>query len=171
MGPSVGRTSRSTRTVTCTSARRTRSSRRRASWSMMGRHFSIGQKPATVVVACSRHNAVQRRPSAKSRAVSTRKLATLPTRGIGKSVHSPDQAAFCELMIGARKAAGLTQHALARRLNKPQSFVAKYEGGERRLDVVEFITIARALEVDPLKLMTMLLSGGKGKSARAKRNT
>ena len=44
------------------------------------RHFTIGQKRATVVVACSRHNAVQRRPSAKSRAVSTRKLATLPGR-------------------------------------------------------------------------------------------
>ena len=62
---------------------------------------------------------------------------TSATRGIGKSVHSPDQAAFCELMVGARKAAGLTQHALALRLKKPQSFVAKYEGGERRLDVVE----------------------------------
>ena len=96
---------------------------------------------------------------------------TSATRGIGKSVHSPDLAAFCELMVGARKAAGLTQHALALRLKKPQSFVAKYEGGERRLDVVEFITIARALDVDPLKLMTMLLSGGKGKSVRAKRNT
>jgi transcriptional regulator with XRE-family HTH domain len=93
---------------------------------------------------------------------------TSATRGIGKSVHSPDQAAFCELMIGARKAAGLTQHALARRLKKPQSFVAKYEGGERRLDVVEFITIARALDVDPLKLMTILMSGGRGKSPRAK---
>ena len=41
--PLVGRTSRSTRTVTCTSARRTRSSRRRASWSTTGRHFSIGK--------------------------------------------------------------------------------------------------------------------------------
>src|SRR6476659_6214879 len=68
------------KTVTCTSARRTRCSRRRASWSTTGRHFSIGQKRATVVVACSRHNAVRRRPSAKSRAVSTRKLATLPGR-------------------------------------------------------------------------------------------
>ena len=93
---------------------------------------------------------------------------TSATRGIGKSVHSPDQAAFCELMIGARKAARLTQHALARRLNKPQSFVAKYEGGERRLDVVEFVMIARALGADPLNLMTNLLSGGKGKSPRAK---
>ena len=93
---------------------------------------------------------------------------TSATRGIGKSVHSSDQAAFCELMIGTRKAAGLTQHALARRLKKPQSFVAKYEGGERRVDVVEFIAIARALGADPLKLMTMLLSGGKGKSPRSK---
>jgi hypothetical protein len=44
-------------------------------------------------------------------------------------------------------------------------------GGERRLGVVDFITIGRTLDVDPLRLMTMLLSGGKGKSARAKRNT
>ena len=70
---------------------------------------------------------------------------TSGTRGIGKSVHSFDQAAFCKLMIGARKAAGLTQHALAVRLKKPQSFVAKYEGGERRIDVVQFIAIAGAL--------------------------
>jgi transcriptional regulator with XRE-family HTH domain len=96
---------------------------------------------------------------------------TSATRGIGKSVHSPDQAAFCELMVGARKAARLTQHALALRLKKPQSFVAKYEGGERRLDVVEFVTIARALGADPLKLMTTLLSGGKVKSPRTKRKT
>jgi len=45
-----------------------------------GGHFSIGQMRATVVVACSTQNAVQRRPSAKSRAVSTRKLSTLPGR-------------------------------------------------------------------------------------------
>jgi transcriptional regulator with XRE-family HTH domain len=94
----------------------------------------------------------------------------LSTRGIGKSVHSPDQAAFCELMVGARKAAGLTQHALALRLKKPQSFVAKYEGGERRLDVVEFVMIARTIGADPLKLMTMLMNGGKGKFVRAKRD-
>ena len=47
--------------------------------------------------------------------------------------------AFCALMIAARKSAGLTQQALARRLVRPQSFVAKYEGGEQRLDVVEFV--------------------------------
>ena len=94
---------------------------------------------------------------------------TSASRGIDKSVHSPDQAAFCELMAGARKAAGLTQHALARRLKKPQSFVAKYEGGERRLDVVEFVAIARAIGADPLKLMATFVGGGKGKLERPKR--
>jgi transcriptional regulator with XRE-family HTH domain len=71
-------------------------------------------------------------------------------------------------MVGARKAAGLTQHALARRLKKPQSFVAKYEGGERRLDVVEFIRISRALDADPLKLLAAFLAHAKGKSPRVK---
>jgi transcriptional regulator with XRE-family HTH domain len=94
---------------------------------------------------------------------------TTGTRGIGKSVHSSDQAAFCELMVGARMAAGVSQHALALRLKNPQSFVAKYEGGERRLDVVEFVAIARALGADPLKLLTALLAGGKSKSVRPKR--
>jgi transcriptional regulator with XRE-family HTH domain len=96
---------------------------------------------------------------------------TSGTRGIGKTVHSPDQAAFCALMIGARKAAGLTQQALALRLKKPQSFVAKYEGGERRLDVVEFVAISRVIGADPIKLMTTFVTGGKGKPAGAKRTT
>lgn len=78
-------------------------------------------------------------------------------RGIGKSVHSADQSAFCELMIAARKKAGLTQHELARRLNKPQSFVAKYEGDERRIDVVEFVVIASAMGVDPIGLLRALV--------------
>ena len=94
---------------------------------------------------------------------------TSGTRGIGKSVHSPDQDAFCALMIAARKAAGLTQQALALRLRKPQSFVAKYEGGERRLDVVEFVAISRALGADPLKLLASFVVDDKGKPARAKK--
>ena len=60
------------------------------------------------------------------------------TRGLKKFVHSADQVAFCDLMRQARNKAGLTQQELAKRLRKPQSFIAKYEGGERRLDVLEF---------------------------------
>jgi hypothetical protein len=46
-------------------------------------------------------------------------------RKLDKSVHSTEQAVFCELMIKARKTADLTQHELAKRLRRPQSFVAK----------------------------------------------
>jgi transcriptional regulator with XRE-family HTH domain len=60
-------------------------------------------------------------------------------------------------MIGARKTAGLTQRELAKRLRRPQSFVAKYEGGERRVDVVEFIEICRAIETDPNKMLKVLI--------------
>nr|WP_224741268.1 helix-turn-helix transcriptional regulator [Bradyrhizobium sp. 2S1]MCK7665001.1 helix-turn-helix domain-containing protein [Bradyrhizobium sp. 2S1]MCK7665298.1 helix-turn-helix domain-containing protein [Bradyrhizobium sp. 2S1] len=59
-------------------------------------------------------------------------------------------------MTNARKNAGLTQSQLAKRLSKPQSFVAKFEGGERRIDVIEFITICRMMSVDPLAILRKL---------------
>ena len=46
-----------------------------------------------------------------------------------------------------RKGAGLTQVALAESLGVPQSFVSKYESGERRLDLLELQLVCRALEV------------------------
>jgi transcriptional regulator with XRE-family HTH domain len=82
---------------------------------------------------------------------------TTRARKLGKSVHSAGQVAFCELMIRARKNADLTQHELAKRLRRPQSFVAKYEGGERRVDVVEFIEICKVIEADPHKLLKALI--------------
>ncbi|WP_235526204.1 helix-turn-helix domain-containing protein [Caulobacter sp. Root1472] len=51
------------------------------------------------------------------------------------------------LLVEARKSYGLTQRELAARLGKPPSFVAKIEVGERRVDVVEFIAISRAIGV------------------------
>ena len=78
-------------------------------------------------------------------------------RGIPKTVHSPEQAAFCDLLIRARKKARLTQRQLADRLGKPQSFVAKYEGGERRLDVIEFVAIVLAIGDDPARLLRAFL--------------
>jgi len=78
-------------------------------------------------------------------------------RGIDKSIHSSRQGALCQLLIAARKKAGLTQQEVARRLKKPQSFVAKFEGGERRLDVVEFLTVAAAIEADPLGMIRKLI--------------
>ena len=78
-------------------------------------------------------------------------------RKLVKSVHSTEHAELCAEMIAARKKAGLTQEALASRLKRPQSFVAKYEGGERRLDVIEFLTVAKAIGADPLRLIKRLI--------------
>lgn len=78
-------------------------------------------------------------------------------RKLPKSIHSPSQQAFRSLMTKARKDAGLTQQALAKRLGKPQSFIAKYEGGERRLDVLEFLEVARAIKVDPIRIIKGLM--------------
>jgi len=77
-------------------------------------------------------------------------------RGMRKSLHTPEYLAFCELITQARKKAGLTQHALAKRLGRPQSVHGKYEGGERRLDVIEFMTVARAIGADPVVLLRAL---------------
>ena len=78
-------------------------------------------------------------------------------RKLDKSVHSEGQIAFRELMTSARKAAGLTQQQLATKLGKPQSFVAKYEAGERRIDVVEFIAICREISVDSVGILKKLV--------------
>lgn len=59
-------------------------------------------------------------------------------------------------MTLARREAGITQMELSRALGKPQSFVSKYESGERRLDVIEFITICEALGVAPTKIIKRL---------------
>ena len=67
-----------------------------------------------------------------------------------KSVHSEPYSVFAALLVTARKKTGMRQIELAQKLNKPQSFVSKFECGERRLDVIEFITITDALGADPL---------------------
>lgn len=58
-----------------------------------------------------------------------------------------------DVLIETRRAKNLTQMEVAMRLGKPQSFVSKYESGERRLDVIEFMEICRALSTDPLSLI------------------
>lgn len=57
------------------------------------------------------------------------------------------------LLRQARKQRGLTQTALAAVLRKPQSFVSKYECGERLLSFVETIEVCRALNLDPKALL------------------
>lgn len=74
-----------------------------------------------------------------------------------RTLRTPRQKRLQKLLAGARKARKLTQVDVAERLGRPQSFVAKYEGGERRLDIIEFVEVAEALETDPCALLAELL--------------
>ncbi|MFI5558527.1 helix-turn-helix domain-containing protein [Amycolatopsis japonica] len=62
-----------------------------------------------------------------------------------KSIYSAEYQRLCTLLRELRLEAGLTQVQVAERLQVPQSFVSKYEAGERRLDVVELHHVAMAL--------------------------
>jgi transcriptional regulator with XRE-family HTH domain len=80
---------------------------------------------------------------------------------VTESVFTARYERFRNLLIDARKDKGLTQQDVAFRLKRPQSFVSKYERGERRLDVVEFLEVADALAIDPHKLLRELEAGNK----------
>jgi len=78
---------------------------------------------------------------------------------VTKSVFTSKHDRFRQMLIEARKSAGLTQMDLAERLNRPQSFVSKFERGERRLDVIEFLEVAHALGIDPIVFLKKLNAG------------
>jgi len=66
-----------------------------------------------------------------------------------KSQFTSAYASFVKVLTAARKEAGVTQVELAERLGKPQPFISSIENGVRRVDLIEFYAIARALKLDP----------------------
>mgnify|MGYP001495192002 FL=1 len=73
------------------------------------------------------------------------------------SLRSSRQQQLRVLLRSLRERRRLTQTDVADRLAKPQSFVAKYEGGERRLSVIEFIDVVRALEANPTDVLQQFI--------------
>ena len=76
---------------------------------------------------------------------------------MGDTLRSPRQIKLRKLLRDLREKSGLTQAEVAARLDKPQSFVAKYEGGERRLSAIEFIEVVRALDLEPVAALRQLI--------------
>lgn len=64
-----------------------------------------------------------------------------------KSIYSAEYQRLCAVLRALRREAGLTQVQVAAALGVPQSFVSKYESGERRLDVIELSHIAQVIGV------------------------
>ena len=72
---------------------------------------------------------------------------------MAKGTHDPRYQDVIAGLADARKRAGRSQTQLAQKLGQRQQFVSKYESGERRLDVVEFVDVARALGLDWARLL------------------
>ena len=67
------------------------------------------------------------------------------------------QRAIASAIATARRQAQLSQRQLARKLGVPPNWIQRIESLERRVDVAEFIAIARAVDVDPLSLLSRVL--------------
>ena len=75
---------------------------------------------------------------------------------MAKTIRSKGQVALCQALVDARKNAGLGQDDLADRLKCHQSLVARLESGERRIDVVELVVLARAIGFDPFDVLAIV---------------
>lgn len=74
------------------------------------------------------------------------------------SIFDSAHTSLVELLIAARKGIRLTQAQLGARLGRSQSFISLIERGQRRVDVIEFVALARALEVEPESMFAKLLT-------------
>jgi len=70
-----------------------------------------------------------------------------------KSIFTQEYQIAIDQLKDARIKASLTQKYIADKLSKSQSFVSKYENRERRLDIVEFVSICRLIDIDPCRII------------------
>lgn len=75
---------------------------------------------------------------------------------MAKTIRSKGQVALCQALVDARTKAGLSQKELAAKLRHHQSFVARVESGERRIDVVELVVLARVIGFDASEILAIV---------------
>lgn len=79
------------------------------------------------------------------------------TTTLRKTLRTREHGALIGVLASNREKAGLSQRDLAARLKRPHSFVGRMEAGERRIDVIEFIAIAEAIDADPVEPFRQVL--------------
>jgi len=82
---------------------------------------------------------------------------TSRSAALRKTLRGRGHRMLIQIVVEARQRAGMTQRQLAARIKRPHSFVGRMEAGERRVDVIEFIEIARVLGADPKALFGRLV--------------
>lgn len=72
-----------------------------------------------------------------------------------KSLYTKERLILCQLLHDLRKKSGMQQVELAKKLDEYQSFISKYESGERRLDLVEIRIICQAIGITLSEFITI----------------
>jgi transcriptional regulator with XRE-family HTH domain len=72
---------------------------------------------------------------------------------VPRDLRQPRYVRLRQLVIEARKAAGMSQAAVAEKLSRPQSYIADIERNERRIDVIEFLTLAEVIGFDAVDVL------------------
>lgn len=72
---------------------------------------------------------------------------------MGRHLRSPKHRALIAAIVEARKATGLSQREFAAKLKRSNNFVWRIEAGERQVNVLDFMEIAKAAGVTPAELM------------------
>jgi transcriptional regulator with XRE-family HTH domain len=76
---------------------------------------------------------------------------------MSKTLSSPQHPTLVQFLREVREASGVTQVELAKHLGRDQSSISLLERGQRRVDVIEFIRIAEALNIDPVELFASVV--------------
>jgi transcriptional regulator with XRE-family HTH domain len=77
---------------------------------------------------------------------------------MGRHLRSTHHKALLAVIVDARNATGLSQREFAKKLRRTNNFVWRIEAGERKVDVLEFIEIAKAAGVAPDELMRRVVA-------------
>ena len=77
---------------------------------------------------------------------------------MSKSIYDARHVALVEILIEKRKEAGIRQVDLAKAVGKQQSFVARLESGQRRIDVVDLIKFGELLDFDPIEVIKDIMT-------------
>lgn len=80
-------------------------------------------------------------------------MSGIRTKTLGSKRHK----ALIAMLIEKRETRGMTQTDLAEKLGQYQSFVARIESGQRRIDVIEYLDIAEAIGFDPKRTLSVLI--------------
>ena len=77
---------------------------------------------------------------------------------MSKSIFDGAHAQLIDILMAARRRSGLTQAEVAAKVSKDQTFISLIERSQRRVDVLEFIALARAMGEDPQRLFAEVVA-------------